>query len=115
MAAIAAFWKTCCTNCTAISGSTPVVLHPFDLAGADPADADVHGGKGETSVMLALAPELVRRDRIGAGGPPDPKAVRALIFDRGATWCWRTDDARLARDGIIGDASAAHRPNSARR
>ena len=88
-------------------GLNAVVLHPFDLAGADPADADVHGGKGETSVMLALAPERVRRDRIGSGGPPDPKAVQALIFERGATWAWRSDDARLARDGIIGDPSGA--------
>ena len=85
----------------------PCVLHPFDLAGADPAGVDVHGGKGETSVMLALAPQAVRRDRIARGGPPDPKAVQALIFDRGTSWAWRTDDARLARDGIIGDASAA--------
>ena len=88
-------------------GLNAVVLHPFDLAGADPAGADVHGGKGETSVMLALAPERVRRDRIGSGGPPDPKAVQALIFERGATWAWRSDDARLARDGIIGDPSGA--------
>ena len=42
-------------------GLNAVVLHPFDLAGADPAQADVHGGKGETSVMLALAPDAVRR------------------------------------------------------
>jgi creatinine amidohydrolase len=88
-------------------GLNAVVLHPFDLAGADPATADVHGGKGETSVMLALAPTAVRRDLIAKGGPPDPKAVEALIFDRGTTWGWRSDDARLARDGIIGDASGA--------
>jgi len=88
-------------------GLNAVVLHPFDLAGADPAAADVHGGKGETSVMLALAPRLVRQDQIALGGPPDPKAVQSLIFERGATWGWRSDDARLARDGIIGDASGA--------
>jgi creatinine amidohydrolase/Fe(II)-dependent formamide hydrolase-like protein len=88
-------------------GLNAVVLHPFDLAGADPAVADVHGGKGETSVMLALAPDAVRRADIAKGGPPDPKAVQALIFERGTTWGWRSDDARLSRDGIIGDASAA--------
>jgi creatinine amidohydrolase len=88
-------------------GLNAVVLHPFDLAGADPAAADVHGGKGETSVMLALAPDAVRRANIGKGGPPDPNAVQALIFERGATWGWRSDDARLARDGIVGDASGA--------
>ena len=88
-------------------GLNACVLHPFDLAGADPGEADVHGGKDETSVMLALAPGLVRRDLIGRGGPPDPAAVRSLIFDRGASFGWRTDDPRLARDGIIGDASDA--------
>jgi creatinine amidohydrolase len=88
-------------------GLNAVVLHPFDLAGADPGAADVHGGKGETSVMLALAPDKVRRDRIGSGGPPDPKAAQALIFERGTTWGWRSDDVRLARDGIIGDPSGA--------
>jgi creatinine amidohydrolase len=88
-------------------GLNAVVLHPFDLAGADPAVVDVHGAKGETSVMLALAPQAVRLDRVARGGPPDPKAVQALIFDRGTSFPWRTDDARLARDGIVGDASAA--------
>jgi creatinine amidohydrolase len=88
-------------------GLNAVVLHPFDLAGADPAVVDVHGARGETSVMLALAPQAVRLDRIAKGGPPDPKAVQALIFERGTSFPWRTDDARLARDGIIGDAGAA--------
>jgi creatinine amidohydrolase len=88
-------------------GLNAVVLHPFDLAGADPAAVDVHGARGETSVMLALAPQAVRRDRIVRGGPPDPKAVQALIAERGATWGWRSDDARLARDGIIGDPGGA--------
>jgi len=88
-------------------GLNAVVLHPFDLAGTEPAGADVHGGQGETSVMLALAPERVRRDQIRPGGPPDPKAIQALIVERGATWGWRSDDARLARDGIIGDPGGA--------
>lgn len=88
-------------------GLNAVVLHPFDLAGADPIGIDVHGAKGETSVMLALAPDRVRCDRIVAGGPRDPKAVQALILERGATWGWRSDDARLARDGIIGNAAGA--------
>jgi creatinine amidohydrolase len=86
------------------------VIHPFDLATneSDPVGADVHGGMSETSVMLALAPELVRREPIGRSGPlPDPAAVRALIFDRGASFPWRTDDPRLARDGIVGNPEGA--------
>jgi creatinine amidohydrolase/Fe(II)-dependent formamide hydrolase-like protein len=86
------------------------VIHPFDLGRTanDPESHDVHGGRSETSVMLALAPDLVRRESIGpAGGAPDPQALQALIFDRGASFPWRTDDPRLARDGIIGNAAAA--------
>jgi creatinine amidohydrolase len=86
------------------------VIHPFDLAGAtnDGALPDVHGGAGETSVMLALAPELVRGDMIAsAGHPPAPDGVAALIFDRAVTWPWRTDDPRLAQGGIIGDPREA--------
>jgi creatinine amidohydrolase len=84
------------------------VLHPFDLAkvAASRAMPDVHGGLGETSVMLALAPELVRRDLI-AGAQPAQESIAALIFDRGVTWPWRTDDPRLAQAGIIGDPRAA--------
>jgi creatinine amidohydrolase len=69
---------------------------------------DVHGGAGETSVMLALAPDLVRSDLVASAGPPPaPDSVDALIFDRGVTWPWRTDDTRLAQMGIIGDPGAA--------
>jgi creatinine amidohydrolase len=89
------------------------VMHPFDLAkvaiGAqNPQDTDVHGGKSETSVMLALAPQQVRGDLIAAPKhPPDHDAIGALIFDRGASFPWRTDDPRLAAAGVIGDARAA--------
>jgi creatinine amidohydrolase len=86
------------------------VLHPFDLArvAGKPEGPDVHGGVGETSLMLALAPDLVRADQIAAhGAPPRPDAVAALIYDRGATFPWRTDDPRLARMGVIGDPAGA--------
>ena len=59
-------------------------------------------------MMLALAPDLVRRDLIGpAGEGTDAAAIHALIFDRGVSFPWRTDDPRLALGGIIGDARAA--------
>jgi creatinine amidohydrolase len=86
------------------------VIHPFDLAKVKTGEAgpDVHGGISETSVMLALAPDRVRRELIApVGGAPDAASIRALIFDRGASFPWRTDDPRLARGGIIGDARAA--------
>jgi creatinine amidohydrolase/Fe(II)-dependent formamide hydrolase-like protein len=86
------------------------VIHPFDLSKAKThaTSPDVHGGKSETSVMLALAPHLVRREKIApAGAPPDQDAISALIFDRGASFPWRTDDPRLTSSGVIGEADAA--------
>jgi creatinine amidohydrolase/Fe(II)-dependent formamide hydrolase-like protein len=81
-------------------------LHPFDLAGGAPVGAvDVHGGAGETSVMLAVAPDLVRQDLIAPHAASEH--VAALIFDRAVSFPWRTDDARLAHMGIIGDPAQA--------
>lgn len=91
-------------------GLNACVIHPFDLSKVEMGSGypDVHGGKGETSVMLALAPQLVRRDQIGrAKEPPDRKEIEALVFDRGTTWPWRSDDPRLADRGVIGEAHAA--------
>ena len=69
---------------------------------------DVHGGLSETSVMLVLIPDLVRRERVErAAASPDAAMIKALIFDRGASFPWRTDDPRLGHAGIIGDARAA--------
>ena len=69
---------------------------------------EIHGGKDETSVMLALAPHLVRRDQMAQlKNPPDAAAVRAMILDPGVTWPWSSDDPRIADHGVIGDAGAA--------
>jgi len=86
------------------------VIHPFDLSKVDThaTGHDVHGGKSETSVMLALAPHLVRLDNIAPpGAPPDGDAISALIFDRGVSFPWRTDDPRLTATGVIGEAHTA--------
>jgi creatinine amidohydrolase len=85
-------------------------IHPFDLTKVKAASAaiDVHGGESETSVMLALAPHLVRRDAIArAAKASDPAQVEALIFERGTSFPWRSDDARLAMQGIVGAAHLA--------
>ncbi len=75
---------------------------------ASDAAPDIHGGKDETSVMLAIAPDLVRRERIAMlKNPPDGEAVRAAILDPAVTWPWSSDDKRIADLGIIGDAAAA--------
>jgi creatinine amidohydrolase len=86
------------------------VFHPAALADthADRAAPEIHGGKNETSMMLAIAPHLVRRDQIATlKNPPEGDAVRTTILQRGVTWPWSTDDKRIADTGVIGDPSAA--------
>jgi creatinine amidohydrolase len=69
---------------------------------------EIHGGKDETSVMLALAPHLVRRDLMTQAKPPkDAAMVQSLILDPAASWPWTSDDSRIAHLGVIGDAQAA--------
>jgi creatinine amidohydrolase len=91
-------------------GLNPCVIHPFDLSKAETGAGkpDVHGGASETSVMLALAPELVRAEKIASSGQiSNPDAIAALVLERGTTWPWRTDDPRLAAAGVIGEAGLA--------
>ena len=69
---------------------------------------DVHGGKNETSLMLAIAPHLVRRDAIAQlKNPPAADRVRRTILDPAVTWPWTTDESDVADQGVIGDAQAA--------
>src|SRR5215831_7250532 len=91
-------------------GLNACAIHPFDLARIEstPGAPDIHGGKSETSAMLALVPDRVRMKRlVAAGSPQQPEAVEALIFDRGATWPWRSDNPGLGQGGIIGDPRGA--------
>jgi creatinine amidohydrolase len=73
---------------------------------------EIHGGKDETSVMLAVAPSLVRREKFAElKSPPDGKAVRATILDPGVSWPWSSGDKRISDQGMIGDltgVSAEH-------
>ncbi len=86
------------------------VLHPAAWAEVDAnlKIPEIHGGKNETSMMLAIAPHLVRRDRIAQlKNPPGGEAVRKAILDPGVTWPWTTDDKRIADLGVIGSAQEA--------
>jgi creatinine amidohydrolase/Fe(II)-dependent formamide hydrolase-like protein len=75
---------------------------------ADVGIPEIHAGKDETSAMLALAPQLVRRERIAeATGPADGHLARRLILDLGASFPWSSDDRRIAQAGVIGDARGA--------
>jgi creatinine amidohydrolase len=91
-------------------GLNIVALHLGALISpvTDAAVPEIHAGGDETSVMLALAPGLVRRERIGdLKNPPVGDAVRAAILDPAVSWPWSSGDKRVADRGVIGDARQA--------
>jgi len=73
---------------------------PEGLVAPAPAAADWHGGWIETSVMLALHPELVRVD-LAPATPADPSRAAPMLQPFGpAPWGWMTAD--LTDSGAIG-------------
>jgi creatinine amidohydrolase/Fe(II)-dependent formamide hydrolase-like protein len=81
-----------------------VLMSPITDAGLP----EIHAGRDETSLMLALAPDRVRCERAaGLGKPLDDAEVRATILDPGVSWPWSSGDPRIAHRGVIGDAEAA--------
>jgi creatinine amidohydrolase len=69
---------------------------------------EIHAGRDETSVMLALAPERVDRDKMCAlRASPGGDVARRLILDPATSWPWSSNDRRFAHEGVIGDAAAA--------
>jgi creatinine amidohydrolase len=90
-------------------GLNVCILHPAVWADAGNAAAipEIHGGKNETSMMLAIAPQLVRRDLIAQKINLDAGAVRTVILDPAVTWPWTTNESEIADNGTIGDPKAA--------
>jgi creatinine amidohydrolase len=91
-------------------GLNVCVLHPAVWAevNADAAIPEIHGGKNETSMMLAIASHLVRKDQIvQLKNPPRGEAIHKTVLDPAVTWPWTTDDERIADMGVMGDAKAA--------
>jgi creatinine amidohydrolase len=91
-------------------GLNVCILHPAAWVedDANVAIPEIHGGKNETSMMLAIAPHLVRQDQIAQlKNPPGSEAIREAILDRAVSWPWTTDDKRIADMGVIGEAKAA--------
>ena len=66
--------------------------------GVTPGEAGQHAGELETSILLAVAPGLVRRDRLAAGLVDPPLASDELFYP---------DLRRHAPDGTVGDPRGA--------
>lgn len=86
-----------------------------DSAADEGADFDVHAGRGETSMMLAAFPELVRREWLGhVGDKENPGRLHATLgrsdfitIEGGSVYLgWEAED--LSLDGVIGDPQGAN-------
>lgn len=100
-----------CDDLTA--GGTPILMvNPISLVAANFVHnnlPDVHGGLLETSVMWAIAPELVDLDalrELDISGV-DPEHARRRLIQRGVYWPWVSNDPTFAVDGVIGDPAGA--------
>jgi len=81
---------------------------PDGLVGADELAHGHHGGLVETSIMLALAPELVRMDRAADFASAARRlAARHRRFGHGGRlgFAWQAGD--LNPEGVVGNAAAA--------
>jgi creatinine amidohydrolase len=81
---------------------------PADQGGASPAaelGMGVHGGTEETSLMLHLAPELVRMDLAARRVPERLAANRHVRFGGRVSFGWLSND--FFPEGYIGDPTAA--------
>jgi creatinine amidohydrolase len=90
-------------------GLNVCVLHPAVWAEAsnNTAVPEIHGGKNETSMMLAIAPHQVRRDQIPQKINLVAEAIRAITLDQAATWPWTSSEKLIADMGVIGDPKTA--------
>lgn len=83
------------------------VLHPSSLSmvPAKGGFPEVHGGMRETSVLLALSPDVVHLDRIPADFSLNERhrdEIQRQILYRGTTWPWLSDDPRISCHGLTG-------------
>lgn len=89
------------------NGAQVIAIHPLSGAQriAPEATADVHAGLIETSVMLALAPNLVHMDRLPTASVrnvPTAQQIQSQVLDRFVTWPWDSADPLISQDGVIG-------------
>ncbi|MFJ6784334.1 creatininase family protein [Streptomyces yangpuensis] len=80
------------------------VLHSLALAHLSAGDRpEIHAGVHETALMLHLAPDTVRLDRLADHPPQDADEIRRQVTDRGVSWPWSSGDPRIAAAGVIGN------------
>ena len=82
---------------------------PVDQGGTSSAPSEfgmgVHGGHGETSLMLHLRPDLVRMELARPNVPTALREYRHIGFGKPVSFGWTSDD--FGPDGHIGDPTGA--------
>jgi len=93
-------------------GLSTFLMHPgrpVDHGGRSTAAEElgmgVHGGRGETSVLLYLRPELVHMDRAVRSVPEHLAEYRHVGFGRPVSFGWLSDD--FGTGGVVGDPTGA--------
>jgi creatinine amidohydrolase len=92
----------------AVAASTYALGQPDGLFTAEEKHHGIHGGAIETSIMLHLRPEAVRRDRImdfPSSGIEIERHYQMLRLEGGIGIGWMTQDVNVL--GAVGDATAA--------
>lgn len=82
--------------------------YPEDLVSADEKAFGIHGGFAETSVMLALRPDLVAMDKARDFASAQQRFAREFSHLRAYgphAFGWKMRD--LSSDGVVGNAAAA--------
>lgn len=80
---------------------------PDGLFDSDELRLGIHGGEVETSMMLHIAPELVRRDQLRRFDYRDEQRARndLLSYEKPVGLGWLSED--LSADGVVGNAANA--------
>jgi len=82
---------------------------PADQGGRTSAESEhgmgVHGGHGETSLMLHLRPDVVRMELARPNVPTALREFRHIGFGKPVSFGWTSDD--FGPDGHIGDPTGA--------
>ncbi|MEO1132025.1 MAG: creatininase family protein [Cyanobacteria bacterium J06639_1] len=78
-----------------------------ELLSAKELELGIHAGDAETSLMLAIAPDLVRMDKAIAEYPRQLPSESLLSMEGKLPFAWTTRD--LSRSGVLGDATVATR------
>ena len=80
---------------------------PEDILNARELREGLHGGQAETSMMLHLAPELVRQEALADFPMRDGAGDKANLFGPAgrASWAWMAQD--LNPQGVVGRADRA--------